>query len=187
MARVSDGCETLQLSAARVLFDDRLSIGIGLVLGSTQLTLSPESANSQAEDLLSSSGTTALACLLSKRHYIAIEQDAKYFEAAKRRLEQKALRDYERQHLDGENRRRYIETILERITTGVVSAYRTEEGTDFLQFSAPVSPGSSGGPVVDHDGAVLGVTTSKITEQNSDGLSFAVTSAEVCRSFALDC
>ena len=77
--------------------------------------------------------------------------------------------------------------LSDTVTTGVVSAYRTEEGTDFVQFSAPVSPGSSGGPVVDHDSAVLGVTTSKITEQNSEGLSFAVTSDEICRAFELDC
>jgi two-component system nitrogen regulation sensor histidine kinase NtrY len=39
---------------------------------------------------------------------------------SRRRVERSTL-DLERQHIEGENRRRYIETILERITAGVVS------------------------------------------------------------------
>ncbi len=39
---------------------------------------------------------------------------------SRRRVERSTL-DLERQHVEGENRRRYIETILERITAGVVS------------------------------------------------------------------
>jgi putative serine protease PepD len=73
------------------------------------------------------------------------------------------------------------------VTTGVVSSYRPLDGVDYLQFSAPVSPGSSGGPVVDHHARVLGVATMKSIETGSEGLSFAITSAEVCKSLALHC
>jgi S1-C subfamily serine protease len=73
------------------------------------------------------------------------------------------------------------------ITTGVVSAYRTEQGVEYLQFSAPVSPGSSGGPVVDHSARVLGVTTQKVVDTGVEGLSFAIQSSDVCSTFTLDC
>lgn len=45
---------------------------------------------------------------------------------------------------------------------------------DFLQFSAPVNPGSSGGPVLDLAGRVVGVTTQAASE--AQGISFAVPS-----------
>jgi len=45
---------------------------------------------------------------------------------------------------------------------------------DFLQFSAPVNPGSSGGPVLDLAGRVVGVTTQAAIE--AQGISFAVPS-----------
>ncbi len=61
-------------------------------------------------------------------------------------------------------------------SSGIVSAVRS--GT--LQFSAPVSPGNSGGPVVDRRGHVLGVTTSKLVADGAEGLSFAIPVDTVC-------
>lgn len=49
--------------------------------------------------------------------------------------------------------------------------------TDFLQFSAPVNPGSSGCPVIDLRGRVVGVTTQAAAE--AQGISFAVPSRTV--------
>ena len=62
------------------------------------------------------------------------------------------------------------------VTTGIVSAIRD----GFIQFSAPVSPGNSGGPVVDYLGHVIGMTESKIVDQGAEGLSFAIPSSRVC-------
>lgn len=45
---------------------------------------------------------------------------------------------------------------------------------DYLQFSAPVNEGNSGGPVLDLDGRVVGVTTRAIPA--AQGMSFAVPS-----------
>lgn len=63
-------------------------------------------------------------------------------------------------------------------TSGIVSAFRGGK----LQFSAPVSPGSSGGPVVDRQGHVVGVTQSKLVGDGTEGLGFAVTIDVVCRT-----
>lgn len=68
------------------------------------------------------------------------------------------------------------------VVTGIVSAHR--EG--YIQFSAPVSPGDSGGPVLEADGSVVGVTVSKVTAHGAEGLSFAIPVSTVCRTIA-DC
>ena len=49
---------------------------------------------------------------------------------------------------------------FERSTTsGIISAVRKEGGMSLLQMTAPVSPGSSGSPVFNEYGEVVGVTT----------------------------
>ncbi|UJR84114.1 trypsin-like peptidase domain-containing protein [Sandaracinus amylolyticus] len=72
------------------------------------------------------------------------------------------------------------------VTTGVVSALGRSglgmsELEDYVQTDAVIHPGSSGGPLVDLDGAVVGVTT--IVLRPAPGVSFAV-SAELARDVA---
>jgi hypothetical protein len=45
------------------------------------------------------------------------------------------------------------------VSTGIVSALRTDRGRDIVQISAPISPGSSGGAVLDAAGHVFAVAT----------------------------
>ena len=40
---------------------------------------------------------------------------------------------------------------------GIVSSLRDLDGLSLLQITAPISPGSSGGPIVDEKGEVVGV------------------------------
>jgi S1-C subfamily serine protease len=53
------------------------------------------------------------------------------------------------------------------VSEGLVSAIRTIRGRgEFLQLSAPISPGSSGGPVVNMKGQVIGIVTFQVRGQN---------------------
>jgi len=69
------------------------------------------------------------------------------------------------------------------VTSGIVSAYRNDFGQDYLQFSAPISPGNSGGPVIDQKGRVVGVSVAKMIGNGAEGLSFAIPAGRLC--FAL--
>lgn len=60
-------------------------------------------------------------------------------------------------------------------TRGIVSGVRSREG--LLQINAPVSRGSSGGPVVDVYGRVVGITISSISE--GQNLNFAIPAASL--------
>ncbi|HRY16229.1 MAG TPA: trypsin-like peptidase domain-containing protein, partial [Candidatus Competibacteraceae bacterium] len=44
-------------------------------------------------------------------------------------------------------------------STGIISGLREIEGVRYIQISAPVSPGNSGGPVLLRDGTVIGIAT----------------------------
>ena len=68
------------------------------------------------------------------------------------------------------------------VTSGIVSAYRTLDAIDYLQFSAPISPGNSGGPVLDETGKVLGVAVMKDVHDYTEGISYAIPTARVCEA-----
>ena len=60
------------------------------------------------------------------------------------------------------------------VSNGIVSAIRTveDEGGKFLQITVPISPGSSGGPLFNMSGKVVGITTSHI--KGGENLNFAI-------------
>ncbi len=67
---------------------------------------------------------------------------------------------------------------LERtVSTGIVSGIRRKDKTTVYQITAPISPGSSGGPVLSAQGEVLGVTT--FQAQAGQNLNFAVPSSYI--------
>ena len=60
-----------------------------------------------------------------------------------------------------------------QVTQGCVSSLRgTQEDIRFFQFTAPIQPGSSGSPVLDHEGQVLGMVTSSMLQ--AQNMNFAV-------------
>ena len=61
------------------------------------------------------------------------------------------------------------------ISEGVVSsAQRRIGGVDLIQFTAPISPGSSGGGLFNMSGRLLGITSGALAEKNAQNLNFAV-------------
>jgi hypothetical protein len=61
------------------------------------------------------------------------------------------------------------------VSDGIISAFRQEAGgTSWIQTTAPVSHGNSGGPLLVMDGKVAGIVTLKLSE--GENLNFAVPS-----------
>jgi S1-C subfamily serine protease len=58
------------------------------------------------------------------------------------------------------------------ISEGIVSGVRTDNNRDLFQISAPISPGSSGGPILNENGELIGVSVSSIT--SGQNLNFAI-------------
>ncbi len=67
------------------------------------------------------------------------------------------------------------------VSDGIVSALREENSHQWIQTTAPVSHGNSGGPLLNRDGAVIGVITWGINLQQGQNLNFAASVAEVQR------
>lgn len=57
-------------------------------------------------------------------------------------------------------------------SNGITSNFIEEEETFYMQFTAPVSPGSSGGPVLNTNGEVIGIVNMQLKE--GQNLNFAV-------------
>jgi putative serine protease PepD len=72
------------------------------------------------------------------------------------------------------------------VSVGVVSGFRSLEGSDYVQFSAPISPGNSGGPVVDARGRVVAVASAKFEGPGVEALSLAIPVQMVC-AMAVEC
>ncbi|MGB0106227.1 MAG: trypsin-like peptidase domain-containing protein, partial [Candidatus Sulfotelmatobacter sp.] len=71
------------------------------------------------------------------------------------------------------------EGLQNSVTMGVVSAVARQADPDkpitYIQTDAPINPGNSGGPLVDMNGAVLGINTFILSEGGgSEGLGFAI-------------
>jgi len=71
------------------------------------------------------------------------------------------------------------EGLSNTVSTGIVSAIRRVEGRTLLQISAPISHGSSGGPVLNMRGEVVGVSVAVLAE--GQNLNFAVPVTELTR------
>lgn len=71
------------------------------------------------------------------------------------------------------------------VSIGVVSGFRSLGGTDYMQFSAPISPGNSGGPVVDRDGHVLAVATAKLVGDGVEALGLGIPVQTACATLVI--
>lgn len=67
------------------------------------------------------------------------------------------------------------------VSTGIISGIRTEDGSQYFQITAPISPGSSGGPVIDENMEVLGVSTFFL--DGTQSLNFAMPAAYLTKLY----
>jgi S1-C subfamily serine protease len=63
-------------------------------------------------------------------------------------------------------------TLQNTVSRGIVSALRTSGGATLVQTDAATNPGNSGGPMLDRNGAAIGITT--MGYRNAEGLNFGV-------------
>ena len=63
------------------------------------------------------------------------------------------------------------------VTRGIVSSERKIDGYDYFQTDAALNPGNSGGPLVNRDGEVIGMNTSK--HSAAEGVGFALSVNEM--------
>jgi S1-C subfamily serine protease len=71
------------------------------------------------------------------------------------------------------------------LTRGIVSGLRLLDGVALIQTDASLSPGNSGGPLLNAQGRVVGVVSRKIAGQAVEGLGFAVQIADGLRALGL--
>ena len=73
--------------------------------------------------------------------------------------------------------------MLNTVSMGNVSAVFTDEDIDYVQFTAPISNGSSGGALFNDKGDVIGVTTMAIAQDGDvvQNLNFAVNATEILK------
>ena len=63
------------------------------------------------------------------------------------------------------------------LSDGIISGLREKDGIKYLQITAPISPGSSGGPVVNEKGELVGIVASYF--KDSQNINFAIPASYV--------
>ena len=73
------------------------------------------------------------------------------------------------------------------VTSGIVSAVRVEErtGLKFIQSDAAISPGNSGGPLLDQNGNVIGLSAATIVGPRADSLHLFIPIDDALKALAL--
>jgi len=71
------------------------------------------------------------------------------------------------------------------VTRGIVSGQRSFDDVPFLQTDASISPGNSGGPLVDQAGKVAGIVSWKLVGSSVAGLAFGVPASMALEALGL--
>jgi hypothetical protein len=80
------------------------------------------------------------------------------------------------------------EELQSTVTMGIVSALRKEDGSglDYIQSDAAISPGNSGGPLLDAKGNVIGISVLKFARKLSEGLNFFIPIGSALKALNLE-
>ena len=71
------------------------------------------------------------------------------------------------------------------ISKGIVSGRRNHEGQVYLQTDVAVSPGNSGGPLLDMQGRIIGIVQRKLIAEGVEGIGFAMPINNVIKALRL--
>lgn len=71
------------------------------------------------------------------------------------------------------------------VSKGMISGKRIVEGQDYIQIDMSVSPGNSGGPLLNSNGEVIGIVRSKIIGNGIEGIGFAIPIKSVIESLGI--
>ena len=79
------------------------------------------------------------------------------------------------------------ETLGNTVTKGIVSAIRTDNasGLRYIQADAAISPGSSGGPLFDSTGAVVGISVAKFSGGGAEGLGLFIPISDALKAVGI--
>ena len=78
------------------------------------------------------------------------------------------------------------EDLSQTLTKGIISSIRKQaNGSKIIQTDASVSRGSSGGPLIDKEGKLLGIVNAKLIGMGIEGISFAMPANEITKSLAI--
>ena len=71
--------------------------------------------------------------------------------------------------------------LMNTVSLGNISAFYQRDGKDWIQFTAPISSGSSGGPLLNDAGKVIGITTA--TYASTQNINMAVKAENVLKLY----
>ncbi|HWX15578.1 MAG TPA: serine protease [Chthoniobacterales bacterium] len=76
------------------------------------------------------------------------------------------------------------ERLTNSLSTGIVAGIRQVEGNSWIQITAPISPGSSGSPVFDSKGRLIGLATMMMID--GQNLNFATAIGQIAAGVAVE-
>lgn len=74
------------------------------------------------------------------------------------------------------------EEFNQSLSKGIVSGSREIDGEQFIQINMALSPGNSGGPLLNKNGEILGVVLNKIVGVGIEGINFAIPANEIIKA-----
>ncbi len=71
------------------------------------------------------------------------------------------------------------------LSKGIISGIRNRDEMELIQTDVAINPGNSGGPLVNKDGKLIGIVTSKISGVGVEGIAFSIPANKLLSSLAI--
>ncbi|MCO4806931.1 MAG: trypsin-like peptidase domain-containing protein [Flavobacteriales bacterium] len=172
----SDLIEMAMKSSVTVLIDQNQGHGSGVVVSSNGYIVTNEHVTNGAKliDIQFSNGMTLPADLISSSE----KHDLSLLKVRASGLT--ALPIISNSDLAREGEEVYVigapgdTELSQSVSKGIISAKRNIDGVKFIQTDTKISPGSSGSPLINNEGEIIGIINMKLVGDGVEGLSFAI-------------